>query len=69
LLLIITSIIGWTIQFFYASKYYAKNIDINIKNGVIDLESAQWNIQYQEILSTKDNDRSRVENSVYYPNI
>jgi hypothetical protein len=62
LLLIITSIIGWTIQFFYASKYYAKNIDKNIKNGVIDLESAQWNIQYQEILSTKDNDRSRVEN-------
>jgi hypothetical protein len=61
LLIIIASLMGWAISFFYAKDGFSRNINININNGVIDLETAQWNIQYSEILSVKDNDRSRTE--------
>jgi hypothetical protein len=61
LLIIIISLIGWTISFFYARDGFSKNIEININNGVINLENAEWNIQYQEIISAKDNDSTRVE--------
>lgn len=60
-LLIITSLIGWVVSFFIAKNGFNQNIDINYKNGVIDLESAQWDIQNQEVFSSKDRDKSRVD--------
>jgi hypothetical protein len=60
-LIILTSLIGWAISFIYAKDGFSKNIEININKGVIDLETAQWNIQYSEVLSAKDNDSSRME--------